>query len=259
MTRLARFTATLCLAAVPIAGLTAQDAQHGTITGIVRRSVDSLPVSTALVALDNSAASTTTDSTGAFVLRGIGSGAHVIHVRKVGYAPATVSAAVSPDHPSGVLVLLQPAAQTLTTVMVSGRAIEVPSRFAGIAERTNRNHGALFTAKDFAEEFTDRTQDVLQRLPGVNVNDRSVTFARCQDTGGLPGPFGGTVSGRARVQVYVDGTRQALSSSGNVSDILSSIHPASIELMEVYTGIGRIPGEFVNDACAVIAIWTKAY
>jgi hypothetical protein len=29
--------------------------------------------------------------------------------------------------------------------------------------------------------------------------------------------------------------------------------------MEVYTGIARIPGEYLEDACAVIAIWTKAY
>jgi len=29
--------------------------------------------------------------------------------------------------------------------------------------------------------------------------------------------------------------------------------------MEVYSGITQIPTEFLDDACAVIVIWTKAY
>ena len=252
-----RVRAALFLAAMP-AGLLAQSG-NGVIAGVVKRSMDSIAVAMADVTLDSASTTIATDSSGAFTIRGVAPGAHQVHVRKVGYESTVASAIVSGDRPTQVIVLLQPAAQTLTTVKVSGRTIELPSRYAGIAERANRNHAALFTAKDFAEEFTDRTKDVLQRLPGVNVNDRSVTFARCQDTGKLPSMFGGTGSGTARVQVYVDGVRQAQSIAGNVNDVLNSIHPASIELMEVYTGIGRIPAEFVNDACAVIAIWTKAY
>ena len=35
------------------------------------------------------------------------------------------------------------------------------------------------------------------------------------------------------------------------------VSPADIELMEVYTGVARLPAEYINDACAVIAVWTK--
>ncbi len=233
----------------------AQATRGGMITGLVRRSIDSLPVALATVTLDSSTATAMADSSGRFEFRGVTAGTHQIRVRKVGYDSATAAVLVSADGPSQVHVLLQPTAQPLTAVQVAGRTVEVPSRYAGIAVRANRNHGALFTAKDFADEFTDRTKDILQRLPGVNVNDRSVTFARCQDAGTLPSIFGGTGHNAARVQVYVDGVRQG----GTVSDILNSIHPSSIELMEVYTGTARLPAEFANDACAAIAIWTKAY
>ena len=61
----------------------------------------------------------------------------------------------------------------------------------------------------------------------------------------------------AKVQVYIDGTRVTQSSS--VTDALRLVTPRDIEAMEVYTGVARIPAEFLNDACAVIAIWTKSY
>lgn len=160
---------------------------------------------------------------------------------------------------SGVDVRLEPIAQGLHAVQINGRTIEVLPRYAGIAERASRNHGALFTAEDLRGEV--RSRDVLQRLPGVQVNDRSVTFARCQDSGTLPGPFGGFGGNPPRVQVYVDGFRVTAEQgvSGDLGAILDNVNPSAIALMEVYTGIARIPGEFVNDACAVIAIWTKAY
>jgi hypothetical protein len=33
----------------------------------------------------------------------------------------------------------------------------------------------------------------------------------------------------------------------------------SIQAIEVCPGVGQIPAEFLADACAVIAIWTKSY
>jgi hypothetical protein len=40
---------------------------------------------------------------------------------------------------------------------------------------------------------------------------------------------------------------------------LRSVVPTSMQVIEVYTGVGQIPAEFLADACAVFAIWTKSY
>jgi hypothetical protein len=62
------------------------------------------------------------------------------------------------------------------------------------------------------------------------------------------------------VQLWIDGYRvSGRNSTETVNEIIQSIHPASIELMEVYTGLTRIPAVFLEDACAVIVIWTKRF
>ena len=43
-----------------------------------------------------------------------------------------------------------------------------------------------------------------------------------------------------------------------VTYLLESVNPSEIEAMEIYTGLGTIPGEFnTGDVCGVIAIWTR--
>lgn len=70
----------------------------------------------------------------------------------------------------------------------------------------------------------------------------------------------------AKVQVYIDGVRMTTYGGDDsttlvnqVSDVLRLVHVRNIEAIEVYIGIARIPAEFLNDACAVVAIWTKSY
>ncbi len=41
-----------------------------------------------------------------------------------------------------------------------------------------------------------------------------------------------------------------------LADVLDDISPTQIQFMEVYRGIGSIPGEF-SGGCGAIAIWTK--
>ena len=65
--------------------------------------------------------------------------------------------------------------------------------------------------------------------------------------------------GPARVQVFIDGRRASLTDNHGIRQLLSSIPVSTIQLLEVYTGVSRIPAEFVDDACAGIALWTKAY
>lgn len=246
------------LAFVPLAArrAAAQQAEPvGSISGVARRSLDSLPVAGASITLDSAGVTTLTDSAGTFTYRGVGAGAHTLHARKLGFEPAEAAATVVAGQTSSIVIRLDRAAQQLTTVRINGKKMEVLSRYAGIAQRVERNHGALFTDRDVSG--LDRTRDVLISLAGVRVNDRSVTFARCQDSGTLPSMFGGTGGNVAKAQIYIDGLR--VTTQGDIGRVLDGINPSSVAMIEVYTGIGRIPAEYVNDACAVVAIWTKAY
>ena len=63
---------------------------------------------------------------------------------------------------------------------------------------------------------------------------------------------------KPKVQVYIDGHRMsAILNSAGVYEVLRLVKTQSIHIMEVYPGVATIPADFLNDACAVIAIWTK--
>ena len=274
----ARLLAMLCLIATPLPDAAAQSDRVGTVGGLVV-TLDSAAIPAAIVMLDSSTAPVTTNNAGVFVFRNVAVGRHVLTARRLGFSVATTTATVAASESTTVVLRLEPAPQMLPEVEVRGRKVIDLPRFTAAVERANRNNGAVFTADDIAKENPLDTKSLLERLPGVHVNDRGIMFARCQDSGMLPNP---NASGRgasaafmtphgpsARIQVYVDGKRltyRDASTSGNpvydnddANGILKSINPRSIAVMEVYTGIARIPGEYLEDACAVIAIWTKAY
>ena len=280
MARLTQLAATLYLVALPIAGVSAQEIAHGVIKGFVV-GANSTPIPAAIVMLDSSRVQAATDNAGAFTLSDVAVGRHTLTARRLGFAMASVSASVNAGESTEVVLRLEAAPQVLPEVEVRGRKVIDLPRFTAAVERASRNNGAVFTADDIAKENPLDTKSLLESLPGVHVNDRGIMFARCQDSGMLPNPnaVGGgrgapaafmTPHGpSARIQVYVDGKRLTYSdapASGNpvydnddANGILKSINPRSIAVMEVYTGIARIPGEYLEDACAVIAIWTKAY
>lgn len=267
MSRLAQLTATSYLLGLPFAGVSAQDISHGVIKGSVV-GANSTPVPAAIVTLDSSRVQVATDSVGAFTLGTVAVGRHTLTARRLGFAMASVAASVTAGETTAVVFRLEAAPQMLPEVEVRGRKVIDLPRFTAAVERASRNNGAAFTADDIAKENPFDTKSLLERLPGVHVSDRSIMFSRCQDSGMLPNPnaSGGGRGGISsfspargpapRVQVYVDGKRLTYNDDANT--ILTSINPRSIAVMEVYTGVARIPVEYLVDACAVVAIWTKA-
>jgi hypothetical protein len=279
MTRLTQLAATLYLVALPVAGASAQKIARGVIKGFVV-AANSTPLPTAIVTLDSSRAQVMTDSAGAFTLRNVVVGVHMLTARRLGFAMASAMATVAAGESTAVVLRLEPAPQMLPEVEVRGRKVIDLPRFTAAVERASRNTGAVFTDDDIAKENPLETRSLLEQLPGVHVNDRGIMFDRCQDSGMLPtsnairgsrgsGSFQAASGPSARIQVYVDGHRltyrdppasaNSMHDADDANGILKSINPRSIAVMEVYTGIARIPGEFLEDACAVVAIWTKAY
>ena len=71
---------------------------------------------------------------------------------------------------------------------------------------------------------------------------------------------GGGNPNAGRIQVYVNGVRVTGYGGGSGEDAfhaLRDIRPSSVEIIEVYRGVARIPGEYLADACAVILVWTR--
>ena len=144
---------------------------------------------------------------------------------------------------------------TLPTVMVSGRRVVIPSRYEDAYRRAAAGRGYYFTREEIEATNPLDLEALMLRVPSVQVSDRGVSFAKCQ--AGLPSP--GNLMQKAHVQVYIDSRRVTLTDNDGVRDVLQSVPVSTVQLMEVYNGVSRIPGEFVNDACAVIVIWTRSY
>jgi outer membrane receptor for ferrienterochelin and colicin len=162
-----------------------------------------------------------------------------------------------------------PAATVLDVVRTTGRAVQSHGRFEEAYRRAARGNGVFFTRADIEASNAYDLKSLLIKVPTVNANDRGVSFQRCQNSGAL------RPEERNKVQVWVDGRRVTARSStmrgtlevqkdldtygDNTTDILATIPPSSVEIIEVYPSQSVIPAEFLADACAVIAIWTRSH
>ena len=236
---------------------------------------DSTPLLDAQAVLDDSLLVRPTAS-GELRYRALAPGDHLLTVRRLGHTPSIQTVTLVPGEPLEMQVFLERLPQLMSEVVVRGRTLRVPTKFVDVLRRTASGWGTVFTREDFANA-TD-VKNVLWRVPGVRASDNGISFARC--SGELPGNLLAQAQGgeavtsttastvgetpsTAKVQVYIDGIRvTALAPDRGLDPITSALKLVpmrDIEFMEVYRGTAQIPVEFVNDACAVIAIWTRAY
>jgi len=179
-------------------------------------------------------------------------GAHQLLIRQIGFAPKSVQVDSGRTIPDTAFLDAIPA--QLDEVVIRGRRIVASARYTEVLRRAASSGGTLFTREDFAGTRDLRT--VFSQIPGVQLTDRGIAMQRCE--GGMPSP--GLALPEARIQVYIDGVRvTGLRVENAVMEAFRLVHPRSIEFVEVYRGVAQIPVEFLNDACAVIAIWTKSY
>ena len=128
---------------------------------------------------------------------------------------------------------------------------KVPARFEEVYRRGATQWGKFITREMIDSLQPLDTKRLFEGIPTVRVRGDGITFTKCTDLMGN--------SGSRNVQVYVDGRRATIFHADDIDAVLKSIHPLEIQAMEIYTGVARIPAEFLNDACAVVAIWTKSY
>ena len=226
----------------------------------------SIAIGGASVELTGTGRRTYADREGYFTLGPVPAGDYDMRVRRLGYQPLTRHLVLTAGAALDETIELPRLAGALTAVRVEGRMVKVPARFEDVYRRGAAGWGKFVTREmiDSLQPFD--TKRLFEGIPTVQVTDRGITFFKC-----INQPSNPWIS---NVQVYVDGDRRTRMArvdrhgSGNPSDwdilddandILKSIKPSEIQAIEIYTGTARIPGEFNNDACAVVAIWTRSY
>lgn len=242
------------LALCGAATLSAQASGAGTIRGRVTLAGDTAVVPGVDVEIVGTTLRFATDRNGRYEFLAVPSGDVVVRVRRPGWAPSYRRVKLEPDHWLEVDLTLERLPTALSEVRINGKMLKVPARYEDVYWRGSRGFGSFFSRQDIERLHPYDVVSLLQWVPGVMPRKNGVRFARCDGWG-------------AKVQVYVDGVRMSKPgfSIGNgdsgdlVSDALHGVPISAIEAVEVYRGVAQIPAEFLDDACAVVAIWTKSY
>ena len=252
----------------PLASLVAQTAatdSAAVVSGRVTPVGDTVGIAGVDMELVGSGMRRNTDRNGQFRFDGVPVGSYLLHARAMGYQPWVAHVDVQDSRGYAQNIVLQRVATALTEVRIEGQLVKVPARFEDVYRRGARGFGRFITREDIDRLNPLDVKSLLATIPTVQMNDRGVTFQRCQS--GLSGMSASLKDGwrpaqGPKVQIYIDGlrmTRDQLGEEGDIEHVLRLVTPSAIQAIEVYTGVSRIPGEFMEDACAVIAIWTKSY
>ena len=212
------------------------------------------------------------DNHGRFSFPGVPPGSYELRVRMLGYQPFAARAEIEEGRVYDQDIELMRLATALTEVRIQGQRVKVPARYEDVYRRGALGYGTFFTREQIEKRNPVDIAALLQEIPGVFIHaswPQTIDFKRCSDN---------------KVQVYIDGVRMtryggprastmtpekktgpSMSQAGspidwdNLHHTLELVPPTAIQAMEVYRAVAEIPVEFLDDACAVIAIWTKAY
>lgn len=197
-------------------------------------------IPSAEVMLDNSARFFT-DSAGVARLWPGGVRTHRLLIRKLGFAPLNVTSRLAAGAQS-VIVHLHEVSPVLETVVVTGQRDRARSDFA---LRARTGIGDYFTEADIAKLKPECLQDLLKRIPGLQVTE----YPGCR--GGVSALRGtGTIYGdpaaNGCVRLIVDGGPSTGYDAVDVNDVLG------VEYYDETTAPVRY-----GTQCAVVIVWTK--
>lgn len=175
-------------------------------------------------------------------------GAHLLHIRAIGFLSVVHPVIIdSSDTDIGKLTMAR--LEDGEAVQLPDVALEVESSPAymtravgmGFVHRGRLGFGTFRTRADFADLTPLFVADILRSIPGIRLvygsNGPRVYFARCAE----------------RVGVWLNGFRIRATDH---NEALALIHPREVAAIEVYRGVAQIPGEYREDSCAAIVIWT---
>lgn len=248
---------------VPPAGATRQDfrlADSGTVRGtasLTGRVVqdDGSPVSAGRAGIAALALDVPVHD-GEFSMTGLPAGTWVVEARAIGYEAQSAMVHVAEHASAAVTIAIVKKAQTLEAVSVVG----TPGRDTKILEdlvvRNRTAGGTMFLPGNSWLKAAETPADVLRGARGFSLKSQTLAEARPQGMRGAPCSSKDSlpVRGSKRIVVYLDGLRLGTGLEG-LNDAISA---DQILAMETYPDVVSAPMLWrTNDACAVIAVWTK--
>jgi hypothetical protein len=228
------------LPAAPVQGDSVPGRDSSAIQGRLVARESNEAIRRARVEVRDAKLTTTTDSSGRFMLTGLAPGVRTLDVSAVGYAPATWRLMLAPGQVLTQVFELTLLAYQLPDVVVKERGLR---RFAAFERRRQAGIGYFLTREQIERRAPATLVDVLVMVRGVQQvclsNDCIAKMVRSP-----PGCY---------PQYFIDGTE-------STSYFARNTPPHDVEGIEIYRGSSETPGEFQgsNSGCGVIVIWTKA-
>lgn len=249
-----------------------------TISGVVASR--GIPVAEVEITVLGTALSVLTDSAGRFRLTGLAPGLTVLRVRRIGYKGQYLRTSLEAAATLQTDIELEPGAYFLPEIEVSAKAGK-PLEFAWTSKYDDffrrRNYGlpggTFVTAEDIRRQPAMHTSELLEHhVPNLRVVNHflgpggtEIKFPRCKDHVGV-WVDGRKINWQIKYQqtpgVSLTAMERGQSKKGGptpgteLADVLEQVNPSEIQFMEVYRGIGSMPGEF-SGGCGAIVIWTK--
>jgi hypothetical protein len=224
-----------------LAAAASVSAQQSTgIAGQVIDRVTRAPITGALVTVLGRPG-TRPDSAGRFASTGLAAGTHVVQVRALGYDQATWFVEVTDEHTTAVVLELEPAAVTVSGVVVEGQGWEQRG-MADFLRRREGRRGVFITEAEIQEAKAHRLGDVLRNVAGVRQVCRS-NVCRVYMSRSRP----------CAPNFWVDGF------SANNSTTLE-MPVLGVIAIEIYRTATETPVEFLrgDNICGSIVIWTRS-
>jgi hypothetical protein len=278
----------ILLNVVSIEAARGQDPQaRAVIQGqVISRAGD--PIVEAEVAVIGTPTTALTDSTGRFLLRGLAPGTTVIRVRRIGFKGQYLRVSLAPGALLTTEIMLNPGPQILPEITVTAKEAK-PIEFAWTTKYDDffRRRwlglpgGTFISAEDIQRRGAIHTAELLEQyVPGARLilhflgpGGTEIKFPRCSRASGYVAVWldGRRMNWQSQYQqapqhflalppgFSMDSTEQmkkARERDAELADVLDLIKPSEIQFMEVYRGIGSIPGEF-SGGCGAVVIWTK--
>lgn len=261
-----RFAARVGLAMLAVGAVNAQG--RGTLRGRILDGASALPLIGAEVTHERSGTSTTTDSAGRFIMRGVELGQAVLLVRRVGYEPLRAVVEFRSDTSPAELRMSR-VAYRLPGVDVRDSVRALP-KLSLFEEHRRLGFGRFLTQDVFEKDANRQVSEILARIPGARILRGSSNAAWVGSSRGPRsferGSYTPTEADRLRgagkacyASVMLDGIVVFHGQSGEPLFDVNMLAPSSIAGIEFYAGAASMPMKYrgVSGDCGLIVIWTR--
>lgn len=227
---------------------------HGSASVVGRVSgVDGAPLTAGFVALRALDREVSIEN-GTFTFANLPGGTWTLDVRAIGYEPVRTTVAVADAASTTTKVVMTKRVQTLEVVNVVGKVGRDVKILEGIQQRMLTSHGTYFGPGNEYLAYALFPGDVVRAATGFSYKGPTKILARAPACSTMVSNISKSAAGVKHIAIYLDGMKQP----GGLETVANMIPMKDVLAIEAYPEITSAPFLWrTNDACAVIAIWSK--